>query len=477
MHKTGYLKISGKLYGHWIGKIILSWLLAGYLGYAIGLKSGDSMMQLVVVMLVVFPALLLAWHNSLWFLPYNLFVWVTAPEMRRIYDWLTESYHSMSLISVLPLVVSLLMVIPIVRALGDFPGQVGKGLLWLLGAMGYALLIGLARNGSASLFDLANTLVPLLWLPYIVAYRPTVQERDTWMLSFVHLAVFIAFYGMIQFVVVPPWDAFWMDYSGMTSIGKPNPFEIRVFSTLNSPGPAGSYLSLALAAMLLVKKWRGAFGWAGVMLVAMGSIVTLVRSGWVLAAVALIVFIAISKEMNRLKSFSILAGFILFIYACLLVVPQGQDLLNRFATFGDMENDHSFNERMDLTNQLLPMLLSNPQGLGLGGVGTATRLQNGGELSQETGVFDSGIGSIMMTYGLIGTAAFCYGLWSLFKSLCSQHGMSLRERSYTRFGIAVMTASFTNLFFSNSYNSILGVLIWFCVAMGWNGSEPSTKGD
>src|SRR4030081_1469123 len=63
------------------------------------------------------------------------------------------------------------------------------------------------------------------------------------------LTTILSVYGIIQYVFLPPWDAFWLQNvsaQGSLSFGKPFPFQVRVFSMLNSPGPFGSFMACIL---------------------------------------------------------------------------------------------------------------------------------------------------------------------------------------------------------------------------------------
>ena len=42
-------------------------------------------------------------------------------------------------------------------------------------------------------------------------------------------------YGFLQYLDPPIWDRYWMAYTTIASIGQPEPYMVRVFSTLNAP--------------------------------------------------------------------------------------------------------------------------------------------------------------------------------------------------------------------------------------------------
>lgn len=61
-------------------------------------------------------------------------------------------------------------------------------------------------------------------------------------------AMLMGGYGIIQFLILPPWDKAWLVGSAVTNLGNPTPGDFRTFSTLSTTGPLGQ----VLAALLLI---------------------------------------------------------------------------------------------------------------------------------------------------------------------------------------------------------------------------------
>ena len=278
-------------------------MLAVLASAAIGLVSAKLSpavsQQAAILALLALPAFLLSLFHVRLLVPYNLLVWAIAPEIRRIADWAEGTYHSVSLLSLAPIFTAAMVIIPVLKHLHKLERKLVRILVCFAVALGYAGLIGIALNGMGSLYDLANYIIPLLLVPFF-AIRPFhVKELDQTMRLFSIIAVLVAVYGIIQYVTVPPWDAFWMNHAGMNSIGKPYPLEIRVFSTLNSPGPAAIFLTCALVPMMVERRWRGPLGWVGVLLVTVCLLTTLVRSAWIVLVVMLLTYLATSSGRRK----------------------------------------------------------------------------------------------------------------------------------------------------------------------------------
>jgi hypothetical protein len=138
------------------------------------------------------------------------------------------------------------------------PAQWPMALLFAAILYGFVLAVAAGRLFPGTL-DLLRWSIPPLLACYLI-----VKARD-WEAICVELRAWatlalplISLYGLYQFVAPPTWDANWMLSSGMESIGQPRPFEIRVFSTLNSPASLAYYLAaLILIALSLKAPWRG----------------------------------------------------------------------------------------------------------------------------------------------------------------------------------------------------------------------------
>ncbi|WP_138494611.1 O-antigen ligase family protein [Paenibacillus pinistramenti] len=440
-------------------------LLAFIIGSASAKLSPSMSEQGALLLLLVFPAFMLGLAGSRHLVTYSLFVWAIGPEVRRVTDWMGGEYTSVSVLSLAPLLASAMTIIPVLRGihLMEKPGR--RVLLYFGAALLYGSVIGLARNGTSFVYDLANYAVPLLLIPFFSIKRFRAEDTDKILSGYANIAVFVAIYGIVQYLVVPPWDAFWMTHVEMNSIGTPEPLEVRVFSTLNSPGPAAGFLACALVPMVLEKRWRGSFSWIGVLLVAFCLMTTLVRSSWLMIMVMLLVYIATSPSKRKWRTLLQLAVIALVVTWALPKVPGAEGLTARMQTLGSIEEDHSYNERLDLLNTMLPMVVHNPAGQGLGSVGTGTKLGNDGELG-EYGIMDNGFLALLLTFGAAGGLCFFGALVFLLKNIISAVLQKGPEQLYARLSLAVWAGAAASLFSDNGFPGMRGYLIWMLIGIG-----------
>jgi putative inorganic carbon (HCO3(-)) transporter len=445
-----------------VGMALLVSLL---IGYSSATLSPELSIQITILSMLLFPAFVMALLDSRRLIPYILLVWVICPEIRRIQDWMEGTYHSVSLLSIAPLLTSAVLVIPILAKFHQMESRIYKLLIYVGIVLLYGSLIGAAKNGSGAFYDLANYVIPLLLIPYAALSHFDNKALDRLIVAFSNTAILVAVYGIIQYVMVPPWDAFWMNHVEMTSIGHPFPLEIRVFSTLNSPGPAGMYMGTALAPMILEKRWRGPLGWIGIILVTVGLLITLVRSAWVMLFIDIAIYTAVSAGRQKWKLIAQLTAVIAAMYLIIPKLPGAQGLIARLDTMTAIQDDHSYNERLDFFHTVFPMLFAKPQGLGLGSIGVGTKLSNGGALG-EFGIFDNGFVAIFLTFGILGGLLFLWALWLVTRFLLSQKKQPGGITAYGKLGLSALQGSIVCLVFENGYTGLKGFLLWMVVGIG-----------
>ncbi len=440
------------------------------IGFASAKLSATSSLQGVILAGILFPAFLLALLRPRLLVSYTLLIWAVAPELRRISDWSEGVYHSVSLLSLAPLLTGATLAIPVLREIHKIQKSSTRIILLFAVALAYGALIGLAKNGMGSVYDLANYIVPLLLLPYFAVTRFKPKDIDRLLYAYANIAVLVALYGIVQYLTVPPWDAFWMRNADMMSIGTPYPLEIRVFSTLNSPGPAATFLVFALVPMILEKRWQGTLRWIGVLLVVVCLLTTLVRSAWLVLLVMLLVYIGTSPSKGKWKTLIQIVFVAAALFWIVPKLPGAEGLVARMETLTSVSEDHSYNERLGLWQNMLPMVAANPVGQGIGSVGQGTKLGNGGELG-EYGNMDNGFIALLLTFGVIGALFFFGALGAIAKQIVSRVISKDNLQSYARLSLAAWTGAVVSLVSDNGFPGLKGYLIWMLIGLGLSAKE------
>lgn len=189
------------------------------------------------------------------------------------------------------------------------------------------------------------------------------------------LAPALGLYGFLQYVDPPVWDRFWMTYTSIASIGQPEPFMVRVFSTMNAPA---GYATFTAAALLLF-----GFGRARLSLLAaaapsvLGLMLSMYRTAWIALAIGMVFGLFHRRTVRRaamlLVAVPILgAGVVLF-------SPAGDALSERLGTFGAVSDDASGLERLGEYAELLNTDGGTLIGNGFG----STDVMQAGALAQD----------------------------------------------------------------------------------------------
>lgn len=139
---------------------------------------------------------------------------------------------------------------------GSTKPAAGRSTFWAgLSALAVALItlgqiVSLLFGGglaAAPVYYAALTTVPLLLLLFVErAKLPDVWSSVERLLPW--LGIVVGAYGVIQFFWLPSWDREWMISSGLTSVGHPYPMQVRVFGTLESPGPFATFIGASMLA-------------------------------------------------------------------------------------------------------------------------------------------------------------------------------------------------------------------------------------
>ncbi len=418
-------------------------------------------LQIFLLLLFFLPAIILAFANSRHLLVYILCVWAFGPEVRRIVDWAQGEYQPMALLSLAPFLATTVLLIPIALHPAPLAPPLRKALLFFGLAIGYGTIIGAARNGLSFVFDFGNYVLPFLLALYGAKRYPDTAERDRWIASLSTIAVIVSIYGWFQYLTMPAWDAFWMRHSGLTSIGWPYPMRFRVFSTLNAPVQAGVFLAAALGPMLLNRRWRGRFGWVGVVLVASVLGITLVRTSWLTLTVFLTAYLLAVPLRQSWRVVGAVACAGILVFAVMPFLPGNQAVTTRLQSLTNLREDKSYTGRLAIAAELTREIVRNPVGNGIGGSGlTVTRFSDKNKAALN---IDNGFYLIYLDFGLPGTLAFFYGIWLMMAAIRESSRALPKLSEHGRVARAAMVASVLSLASAHFFLGVSGVMVWFFV--------------
>lgn len=401
-------------------------------------------------------------------------LWALMPEVRRLVDW-KVGFSSISIVSALPLLALAPFAIPFIygKRLRDVDGRMLViGWVWF-GGFTFALAVAATTGSiSAALYTYAQFCLPAFFALWIAALRIPLRVLYERIATFsLWLATPIALYGALQFAAPPAWDEAWMLSAKITSIGVPLPFQLRPFSTLNSPGTFADFL-VAVILLNLPRLRAPKPLLLGQFALCLGVLaLTMVRSNWIALVIGVVVYVVLSP--GRVKNLTILAG-VTVIFAVLLAnvsallgsSQAGNDISTRLDTFSNLDSDVSYNERARYWGDPLIAAATQPLGEGLGVMGTAAKLGDGG----STRDFDNGYIARFTEMGYFGTACYAFVLIA---------GVGLALRRHRQFGragdqelasIAAAVAAIQVAWLmldvsSDHHNQLAGLFYWLSLAL------------
>ncbi|BCF97199.1 hypothetical protein PPGU19_017680 [Paraburkholderia sp. PGU19] len=419
------------------------------------------------VLTLAFPVLSIAVGFWLYFkapakyVGYMWWLWFLSPEVRRLADWSKGAFTPTSLIQVAPLAVTMISGLSLIRFYPVLAQRRGLPVLLVLAGLGYAFMIGVVSSGPlAALYDLANWVYPILIGFHIMAHSRQYPEfRETIINTFIWGMLLMGGYGLVQFFIMPQWDALWMLGSQMNSQGDPVPFGVRVFSTMNSSGP---FALAMMGAMVYVMAANHRVRWVAGALGFLSFCLSLVRSTWGGWVIAMLIQLAKSNNKVRIR---IVASAVLLVGLCvplLAIGPVAERMQARLDTIVNLHDDQSYAARNEFYATFAKTAFTDVTGEGLGATGTSTKLSNdGGQLGQY-GNFDSGVMNIPFVLGWPGTLLYMSGvIWLLVRAL--RASFKLRDDKFASASLSLALAIFAMLVFTNSLVGTGGLLLFMGV--------------
>lgn len=345
------------------------------------------------------------------YLQFTLWTWFLTPLIRRIIDW-RVGFEDQNLVLLAPFLVTAIAGITVLRELRQ--GSRSQMAPYLLCGAGvfYGFSVGIIRwflhNSEAEsigsiVYGLFLWGAPLLFGMHLtLRWQSYELHKAAFLSSFKWGVLLLGAYGVLQYAAPPPWDTAWLE--GLPggwetqSFGRPFPYEIRVWSTLNSPGTFAAMMFPGLI-LLLVTKTRikaliAAAGFGAFLL-------SLVRTGW-LAWIVAILLLAVSQRSAVIRRVSLIVVLLPVCVIPVFLVPKFQQTIEeRMATMTDLNHDGSLADRERMYKQVTSELLNEPSGVGL---------LNGSTYSIDDMPLDSGFIQTAIMLGFVGTAFYASGL-------------------------------------------------------------------
>jgi hypothetical protein len=418
-------------------------------------------------------ALALYLRRPIGYIHFTLWTWFLAPLVRRLVD-LRFGFEDQSVVLLAPLLVTAIAGITFIREGRNAKGlHLGPFVLCLAG-ISYGFFVSLIRTklndpGSVTLAAdiygfLTWSTTLLLGLHLYIRWPSYEMQRQAIHKSFLWATLLLGFYGIVQYILAPPWDIAWLEGVGVNGVtfGRPEPYMIRVFSTLNAPGPFALMMQTGLLLLFAIRtRYKFLINAVGYFAFLLSQIRT-AWLGWLLGVVVIVSSYRGSPLRRAVLGLLLLPACVLPI---MLVPTVAQAVEDRFSTLLHVSQDDSFQDRQDMYQTMLPEILKKPAGQGL---------LDASEVSVVRSGIDSGIVQIPLKLGCAGAVLFGAGVFLALRTMLTPNKQNIKrglaeETSVYR---AICLCLIAEVISGNSFLGLGGLSYWIFLALWMSSMVP-----
>ncbi|GAB4331281.1 MAG: hypothetical protein OHK0047_18930 [Leptolyngbyaceae cyanobacterium] len=427
----------------------LAWTaILGLIGFSVLclLVHAGGLLRLAYPAGALVVGILLYQRYPILYLGYTWWVAFLTPFLRRLIDF-QSGWLDPNPVLLAPFLVMFVTAMTFVQQLPRVYRRDGLPFILATIAIVYGLFVGLIRNPPVSVVvPLLNWLAPLLFGFHLFAnWRHYLEYRQNLQRTFVWGVLITGVYGVVQYLVAPGWDGLWLINSKSVAFGTPEPLGMRVFSTMNSPGP---FATVMMAGLVLLFTSRSSIRFVAAGTGYLAFLLSLVRSAWLGWAVALLTFIPALKPRLQMRLIITILVMAIAVIPLINLQPFSSAISARLGSLSDTQNDVSFNARLAGYDEILGAALSEIPGQGLGFV----------LASDNLGSNDSGLLTILFTLGWLGALPYLGGIFLLILSL-----FQIAEAASDTFISAARAISlgvFVQIGLGNPTIALSGVVFW-----------------
>jgi len=232
---------------------------------------------------------------------------------------------------------------------------------------------------------------------------------------------------------------------------------------MSERGTLGGFLGFAVVPMILSPRWRTPLSWFGVILVLSVILLAGTRTGIILAALSVMIYVLVNRGTGFIQL--ALAFIVISVvgYFGMGAMPGAEKVQDRFSTLGDMQNDGSYQGRVEIYQASIGSILTNPIGSGLGASGISGRINVGGTGTQSV-IADAGYAEIFFQFGWLGAPLIIYALWRMWQEMALRYRIGMRTPD-VMLGRAFMLALIPACFVGNIITTFSILWIVFGAAL------------
>ena len=438
----------------------LTWIILGafILFTAAGTAAGaGSLVRPGYVLFSFLIAIFLYLKHPPFYVGFTWWMWFTTPLISRLIDY-RSGFDQSRLVLVAQYLVTLVCLHTFLK---DLPKSYRQGgLPFIIASIGlaYGFMIGIIQTSPVTAVrSLLDWLVPIPFAFYFfMNWRSYPQFRKIIKQVFIWGVLFTGVYGIIQYLVAPEWDRFWLISTELKSFGNPEPLKIRVWSTMSSPGP---FATMMMSGLLLLFTSTGPITIPAAGAGYLTFLLTLVRTLWGCWFVGLLSMLSAIKPRLQMRLFMTLLVMVLCVVPLANMEPFSDAINARLQSLTQLDKDDSANVRQEIYAEGIDKALTNYLGTG---IGNTFIVDDEGKLIPI--VIDSGILDTIFTLGWFGGIPYLGGIILLFMK-GFQSNAATRSDSFMAASRAVALGNFCALPIGSAMLGFSGVVLWSFLAI------------
>jgi hypothetical protein len=427
---------------------------------ALYLGKQGRLLQMIIPLGCACVATLLIRVNSVAYIRLTLWSLLLAPLVRRLVDDRC-GFTDHSLILATPVLLFAVALVGIWKSRANLFKPHILPMFLCLGALGYGLCISSILQPSAKLIYVApQWATPIFFAIYLCCVPEKYElHRKAIASTFLIAGAVLGIYGLYQFYVIPPWDSYWlknvMESHDATSFGRAASGQVRIWSTVNAPGPFANILVTVIVIWCFQKAaWK-----IPILLLALLDLsLTLIRTEWLDLALALALLL-LSINYRKLHRYIISLVLLICCAPVAIYIPGVRDVVrDRISSFQNPKDDTSYLDRKDLLTKGIKIVLKNP-------LGTA-------HLAGAS--VDSGLLDLFLALGWPGGIAYLGGLSLILLNVSVYrrcNDLFLRSCHARAFGL---TATFVS---GSIFFEMPGAILWLCLGLYVAGCHHTMTAD
>nr|WP_211175942.1 O-antigen ligase domain-containing protein [Brasilonema sp. UFV-L1] len=385
------------------------------------------------------------------YIGFTWWIWFVTPLVSRLIDYYS-TFDESRLLLISQYLVTFVTMHSLVKDLPKFSRK--GGLPFILAFIGvvYGFLVGLIQTSPVTAVrSVLDWLVPIPFAFYLFAnwhnypdYRQSIQRTYLWGV------LVTGVYGIVQYLIAPEWDRFWLISTKITSFGDPEPLKIRLWSTMSSPGP---YAVMMMAGLLLLLTCKGPLTIPAAGTGFLSFLLTMVRTLWGTWLLGLLSMLTAMKPGLQMRLFVTILVMAICVVPLTTMEPFAEAINTRLESLTNLENDDSANVRKKIYEDGLTKALTNPLG---NGIGNTFIVDKDGKLLPI--VIDSGFLETFFTLGWLGAIPYLGGMLMLFFTVFQYS--EFRFDPFMAASRAVALGCFAALPGGSAMLSFSGMILW-----------------